>query len=82
MKSTYQECNGVGIEIFKDPKTDDGVKKSAKGLLRVEKIDDRYVTFDQQTWEQESQGELKTVFKDGKFLNKATLASIRENLLK
>lgn len=82
MKSTYQECNGVSIEIFKDPKTDDGIKKSAKGLLRVEKVDGHFVTYDQQTWLQESQGELKTIFKDGNFMNRATLVSIRENLLK
>jgi nicotinamide phosphoribosyltransferase len=82
MKSTYQECNGVSIEIFKDPKTDDGIKKSAKGLLRVEKIDGCFVTYDQQTWLQESQGELKAIFKDGNFMNRATLVSVRENLLK
>ena len=30
MKATYVELNGEGREIFKDPITDDGVKKSAK----------------------------------------------------
>jgi nicotinamide phosphoribosyltransferase len=35
MKATYGEVNGESIEIFKDPKTDSGTKKSAKGLLKV-----------------------------------------------
>lgn len=39
VKSTYQEVTvedeTKGINIFKDPKTDDGTKKSAKGLLCV-----------------------------------------------
>ena len=30
MKSTYAIINGVGTPIFKDPKTDTGVKKSEK----------------------------------------------------
>lgn len=35
MKATYTEVADTGINIFKDPKTDNGTKKSAKGLLRV-----------------------------------------------
>jgi nicotinamide phosphoribosyltransferase len=35
MKATYAKINGQGVNIFKDPITDDGTKKSAKGLLKV-----------------------------------------------
>lgn len=35
MKATYTEVYDKKINIFKDPKTDAGTKKSAKGLLRV-----------------------------------------------
>jgi nicotinamide phosphoribosyltransferase len=35
MKATYCEVNGEAREIFKDPITDDGTKRSAKGLLQV-----------------------------------------------
>ena len=80
MKATYAEVNGEGREIFKDPVTDSGTKKSAKGLLRVEKEDGKFVLYDQQTWEQEAQGELQTVFKDGKLVNETSLAEIREHL--
>lgn len=80
MKATYGVVNGEGREIFKDPKTDNGTKKSAKGLLRVEKKDGNYVLFDQQTWEQEAGGELQTIFKDGKLVKELTMAQVRKNL--
>jgi len=77
MKATWGQVNGEGREIMKDPKTDDGLKKSLKGLLRVELEDGEYVVYDQQTQEQEKQGELKTVFLNGKLTNPVTLAEIR-----
>lgn len=82
MKATYGEVNGEGREIFKDPKTDSGTKKSARGLLRVEKDNFGYVLHDRQSWEQEGRGELRTVFEDGKPKNLLTLWQIRENLKK
>ena len=70
MKATYGVINGQGVEIFKDPATDKGkVKKSAKGLLRVEKENGKFVLYDQQTPEQEQGGLLQSVFKDGEFYN-------------
>jgi nicotinamide phosphoribosyltransferase len=81
MKSTYGEVNGVGREIFKDPITDNGVKKSAKGLLTVTKQNGEYVMLDQQTWERENTGELKTIFKDGKFFNFQEFKDIRQRLV-
>ena len=35
MKATYGVINGKPVEIYKTPKTDSGLKNSAKGLLRV-----------------------------------------------
>jgi len=67
-------------EIWKDPITDDGTKKSKKGLLRVEMGNDELRVFDQRTWEQESGGMLQTVFKDGKLVRTTTLQEIRERL--
>lgn len=37
MKATYVEIDGKGINISKDPITDNGIKKSATGLLVVNK---------------------------------------------
>lgn len=82
IKCTYIEVNGVGREIFKNPKTDVGsVKKSAKGLLRVENENGKFVLYDQQTWEQEQQGELRTVFKDGELLVDESLVTIRDRVM-
>lgn len=83
-------------EIFKDPITDDGTKKSKKGLLKV-CYDGSMETYsklgrpadgtikpiickDQQTWEQEQQGLLTTVFKDGVLIKTTTLEEIRNRL--
>jgi nicotinamide phosphoribosyltransferase len=78
MKATYGEVGGEGREIFKSPKTDDGTKLSAKGLLRVTRnIEGRLELKDQCTWEEEAQGELKPVFLDGKLLVTQTLREIR-----
>lgn len=80
MKATWGQVNGEGREIFKDPVTDSGTKKSARGLLRVEKTANGFELFDQQTPEQEKQGELKTVFKDGVLVVDQTLTEIRNRL--
>jgi nicotinamide phosphoribosyltransferase len=80
MKATYVEVDGVGREIFKDPITDDGTKKSATGLLSVHNHDGEYVLIDHCTWAGEQIGSLQTIYKDGKFENATTLTEIRERL--
>lgn len=80
MKATWCEVDGEPLDIFKDPATDSGTKKSAKGLLRVEKENGRFVLYDQQTPEQEAQGELKVVFEDGKLVKEYTLGEVRATL--
>lgn len=79
MKATYVEIDGIGREIFKDPITDDGTKKSAKGLLAVyqNEYNGEYELHDQVTWEQEKTGELKTIFKDGEYSDPVTLTEVR-----
>ncbi len=77
MKATYGEVDGEGRAIYKDPVTDDGTKKSARGLVRIEKEDGEYVLHDEQTWAQEAGGELKEVWRDGKLLVDHTLSDIR-----
>jgi nicotinamide phosphoribosyltransferase len=81
MKATYVEVNGEGREIFKDPITDDGVKKSAKGLLCVTDIDGELVLSDMVDWDHENMGELQLLYEDGIFYNTTTLTEVR-NLLK
>ncbi len=79
-KATFAVVDGQSIELFKDPVSDTGFKKSAKGLLRVDKINGVYTLKDQCTPEEEAGGELKTVFKDGKLLIDHSLAEIRQRV--
>lgn len=67
-------------EIFKDPITDDGTKKSAKGLLQVYKEDGKLRLKDQCTKEEEKLGLLETVFKNGVLVKTTTLEEIRKRL--
>jgi len=80
MKATYVVVNDEGREIFKDPKTDDGIKKSAKGLLRVDFDKDVLVLTDQCTIEQEKGGELQEVFRDSVITKEWTLQQIRDTV--
>lgn len=81
MKATWCEINGEAREIFKDPKTDNGTKKSLKGLICVKKDENgNFYAEDQVSAEVEQTGELKTVFKDGRLIKDWTLSEIRENL--
>ena len=93
MKATYGEITHDAVdgpsqyipatlevrEIFKDPITDDGTKKSKKGLLRVVQHEQLEVE-DQQTWDGEKASLLTTVFKDGKLTRETTLDEIRKKL--
>jgi nicotinamide phosphoribosyltransferase len=91
MKATYVEIKQTdklrgnyglnqGREIFKDPITDDGGKKSAKGLLNVTYGNSTYQLQDGLSWESEKMGYLQTIFNNGKFYNEITLAEIRKKL--
>ena len=78
-----EEMELVGIEIFKDPITDDGVKKSARGLMVVYKDEkNNFILKDRCSWDEvnDEKNELKTIFKDGKFYNQTTLTEIRKKL--
>ena len=77
MKATYGEVAGKGREIYKDPVTDDGTKKSAKGLMKIIKENGEYQLIDQVSWEEEKQGELREVYRDGKILIDEKLSEIR-----
>jgi nicotinamide phosphoribosyltransferase len=94
MKATYVEVRHKaesgspafaveGREIFKDPITDDGTKKSATGLLCVEDLPDGTIgLYDRVSWATEDSGILQTIYRDGEFFNQITLSQIRETLSK
>lgn len=81
MKATYGVINGQPVDIVKNPITDNGTKKSAKGLLRVEVEQGNFVLYDQQTIAQETQGALQLVYLDGVCSNRTSLTEIRERLI-
>lgn len=80
MKATSVVVNGERREIFKDPITDDGIKKSAKGLVRIDIKDETYILQDQVSEEEEAKGELKTIYEDGHFFNTTNLEAIRTRI--
>lgn len=79
VKATWCEINGESVDIFKDPKTDDGgIKKSLRGRLRVDHGDGGdLVVKDRCTAEEEHGGLLRTVFIDGAAQNTQTVAQVR-----
>ena len=79
IKATYAIVNGESRELYKDPKTDNGIKKSAKGLLKVTLDNNHYVLHDQQT-DLNDVGEFIEIFRDSKITHEFTLSEIRDNL--
>lgn len=81
MKATFGTVNGEDRVLFKEPITDDGVKFSARGLLRVEREGDNFVLYELQTREQEKQGLYEPVFCDSKLMRDEVFSDIRNRLL-
>lgn len=82
MKATSGVVNDKRRDIFKNPITDDGTKKSARGLLKVSHNFDtqKLVLLESQTENQEQQGYLEDVFVNGKILYKDSIEIIRRRL--
>lgn len=80
VKATSGVVNGERRALEKNPETDSGTKRSARGLLRVEREGDDFVLYEDQTEEQAAGGELRPIFRDGVLLVEDTLATIRKRL--
>ncbi|MGI2202341.1 nicotinate phosphoribosyltransferase [Shewanella oncorhynchi] len=81
VKATFAKVDGKDREIFKDPKTDDGTKKSAKGLVAVFKDEQgQFYLKDQASWQDVNNCEFVPVFADGELLTEYSLADIRARL--
>jgi len=66
MKATWVEINGEGHNIFKTPKTDSGVKNSARGRLAVLKEGAALRLVEEASPEQEKASLLQPVWRDGR----------------
>lgn len=79
VKATWAQIDGVGYELQKDPITDGGTKKSARGRLAVT----RDARGELQLIEQASQADeaaslMQPVWADGEFVRTQTFAEVRE----
>ncbi len=82
IKSTACVINGKEKQIFKNPKTDDGTKKSQKGAVHVYKDGNGDIKFSDghSLHSQLSTDMLQPIFKDGKLLNETTFEEVRARL--
>ena len=86
MKATNVVINGKSTPIFKDPKTDDGTKKSAKGYVEVinyinqENNNTIELKLLDELQNDIGAGLLRAVFKDGKLIKEVSLEEIRMRL--
>lgn len=81
MKATWAEVDGKGVNLLKDPVTDDGTKKSATGRLAVLKSPKGEFWLKQDAnGADESRSSLRPVWQDGKFLKWQTFEDVRREL--
>ncbi len=81
MKATYGETKSGGPQvIYKKPKTDHFGKNSARGLLRVDRVDGKLVLRENVTRDEEQGGELRVVFENGNTYNTESFDQIRARL--
>lgn len=77
------ETHREQFNIYKDPITDDGTKKSLKGFQFVYVDVDGVIVTQGESSEEVAFSEnnlLKTIYKNGNFYNQTTLTEIRERL--
>lgn len=77
IKATSAIINGKEIPIFKDPKTDSGMKKSQKGRVKVL---DSETFIDNLSKGQDEGGKLELVFENGQLIKEYSLSDIRRNI--
>lgn len=79
LKNSMSTVDNTNISVYKAPATDLS-KASKAGLFKVELTDKGYVLFDNVSEEEEKQGKLKTVWKNGKFTLLTTFDEIKSRL--
>lgn len=78
MKATWVEIDGKGIDIYKTPKTDSGMKNSARGRLAVLADPDGDLhLIERATREEEAMSVLRPTWRDGAFLVREDYPTIR-----
>lgn len=81
IKATSVTINGIEQAIFKDPKTDDGIKKSPYGKVSVhERFDGKLTQYDESHDYPGSPDLLELVYEDGVLLKDQSISEIRNRL--
>ena len=82
LKSTYAVKNGEEVFLFKDPITDDGIKKSQKGMVAVfnDSPEGIYYIDELNEGDVDSGTLLQPLFENGKLLRKTSLYDIKSKL--
>lgn len=80
MKATYGVVNGVGRAIFKDPKTDDGLKRSLKGLIMHRLVEGEWSVKDEATPIEEETSDLPIIYTNGHVPSRSSIAAIRSRV--
>lgn len=76
MKASYVEVNGVGKDIFKNPKTDPS-KASKKGRMTLARVDGEIKTIREDELTDSMEDLLELVFEDGKIMREQTFTEVR-----
>lgn len=76
-KGSWFMAYGSSYNIYKDPKTGDGSKKSLMGMICV---DEDLKVHTECGLEKERGGILRTIYENGKFYNKTTLTEVRSKI--
>lgn len=86
LKATYGVVNGEERLIFKDPKTDDGTKKSQKGMVVTAYNNMGEIIYEdnlnQVQRDSKTYNIMRPIFKDGELLVEDSLINIRERIRK
>lgn len=81
VKATWAQLDGVGYDLQKDPITDNGTKKSARGRLAVTRdAQGELQLIERATPADEAASEMQPVWTDGEFVRQQTFAEVREVL--
>lgn len=81
VKATWAQIDGVGYDLQKDPITDNGTKKSAKGRLAVFRDSEgELYLVEQASPDEEAASELQCIWADGDFVRTQTFAEARSVL--
>lgn len=83
LKSTMCVINGEEVPIFKDPKTDDGIKKSQKGIVKVYETSTGGYSWCDGLYMRDYDNKddaMKAVFRNSCIYNDITFENVRKNL--